>query len=96
MLNPLNHPRGPLAGYLITNGHDTFWYVSVEGKIMGPKNVNILIPKLVNMTPRLAKGTLQMDVIKVKDFEVGRLAWVTQVGPIQSLESLKGSKFFQL
>lgn len=41
---------------------------------MGPKNVNTLIPKPMNMTPRLAKGTLQMDVIKVKDFEVGRLA----------------------
>jgi len=44
----------------------------------------------------MAKGTLQMDVIKVKDLEVGRLACVMQVGPIQSLESLKGRKLFWL
>ena len=44
---------------------------------MGPKNVHILIPEPVNMTPCMAKRTLQMDVIKVKDLEVGRLSrWV--------------------
>lgn len=29
------------------------------------------------------------DVIKVKDLEMGRLCCITQVGPIQSHESLK-------
>lgn len=63
---------------------------------MGPKNVHILIPEPVNMTPCVAKGTLQMDEIKVKDLEVGRVACVRQVSSSQSLESLKGRKLFWL
>lgn len=41
----------------------------------------------------MAKGTLLMDVIKVKDLEMGRLAWIMQVGPIYSHGSLKTENF---
>lgn len=32
------------------------------------------------------------DVIKVKDLKIGRLAWITQVGLIQSHQCLKAEK----
>ena len=47
---------------------------------------------LESMTTRPVKGDLQ---IKVKNFEVGRLAWITQVNSTSSQASLKMEKLFQ-
>lgn len=55
------------ATYLITNGHDIFYCASVGGKTIGPKDVHV--PGPVNMRPHIAEGTLQMDVVKIKDLE---------------------------
>lgn len=45
------------------------------------------------MMPHVVKGTLQMDVIQVKDAEMERLAWIMQVGPIYSYGCLKVENF---
>lgn len=53
---------------------------TVVGRRMFPKDVHMLILGTMNMLPY--KGKHSADVIKVKDFENGRLIWITQMDPI--------------
>lgn len=53
---------------------------TVVGRRMFPKDVHVLILGTMNMLPYKEKHS--EDVIKVKDFENGRLIWILQMDPI--------------
>ena len=59
-------------------------------------------PQIQTLTPRTCEYvTLHgkrdfADMIKVMEFEVGRLSWIIQMGPIKSQESLKVERLAQL
>lgn len=65
-------------------GHDSGFCLPVMGTVFGrrmfPKDVHVLILGTMNMLPY--KGKHSADVIKVKDFENGRLIRILQMDPI--------------
>lgn len=61
-------------------GH-TFCNLSVVGRIMIPKDVCVLIPKACEYVTLHNRNNFA-DVIKIKGFNMGRLFWAIQMGPV--------------
>lgn len=65
-------------------GNDSGFCLPVMGTVVGrrlfPKDVHVLILGTMNMLPY--KGKRSADMIKVKDFENGRLIRIMQTDPI--------------